>query len=291
MNTVNPLFSVLIANYNDGKYIECAIDSIQKQSYSNWEVIIVDDGSTDNSKTIYSKYKDDKRFHVYCNDSHKGCGFTKRRCVEMSHGEICGFVDADDAVCPDALELMISKHCSSPYTSLIYSTNYICDNNLNPIRISSSQRSIPHGSSFLEFRNGAISHFATFKKKAYNKTDGINPILLLAEDMDLYFKLEEVGEKLFVPQPLYYRRVNTGNNISLGEMNTTKARIYDLQATAEACSRRNIDFLPLAQKLLEDIINPRVECAKESIINTKQYKIGQFLLNPLVRLKHLLKLF
>ena len=136
MDYVKPLFSVLIANHNDGAYIKCALDSIMNQTYTNWEIIIVDDASYDISKEIYLKYKNDNRFHIYYNDTQKGCGYTKRRCVELSHGDICGFVDADDALTPNALELMISKHSEYLNASLIYSKYYYCDKDLRIINIS-----------------------------------------------------------------------------------------------------------------------------------------------------------
>ena len=60
-----PLFSVLIANYNNGKYLQEAVDSVLAQTYTNWEIIIVDDKSTDNSAEVYNQYKDDSRFHIY----------------------------------------------------------------------------------------------------------------------------------------------------------------------------------------------------------------------------------
>lgn len=54
-----PLFSVLIANYNNGKYLMEAIESVRQQTYANWEIILVDDGSTDNSKELYSELQKD----------------------------------------------------------------------------------------------------------------------------------------------------------------------------------------------------------------------------------------
>ena len=55
----NPLFSVLIANYNNGKYLHEAIASVYAQTYKNWEIILVDDASTDNSRELYKELEKD----------------------------------------------------------------------------------------------------------------------------------------------------------------------------------------------------------------------------------------
>src|SRR6266567_1565920 len=100
-------FSILIANYNNGRFFKDCYNSILAQTYINWEVIIVDDGSTDDSvEAIKNIINMDKRFHFYINNQNKGCGFTKRKCVEVASGDICGFVDPDDALLPNALKKM-----------------------------------------------------------------------------------------------------------------------------------------------------------------------------------------
>ena len=76
---IHPLFSVLIANYNNGRFLQQAIESVLTQTYSNWEIVIVDDASSDNSFDIYDKYKDDNRFVFKFNEKNEGCGSPKRR--------------------------------------------------------------------------------------------------------------------------------------------------------------------------------------------------------------------
>src|SRR5690348_14143366 len=102
------LFSLLIANYNNGRFFKDCHDSIIAQTYNNWEAIIIDDGSTDHSveviKNITGK---DARFKFYRNDKNYGCGYTKRRCVELATGDVCAFLDPDDALLPEALEQMV----------------------------------------------------------------------------------------------------------------------------------------------------------------------------------------
>jgi len=211
------LFSVLIANYNNGNYLQEAIDSVLGQTYTNWEVVIVDDKSTDNSFEIYDKYKDDKRFRFYYNENNEGCGYTKRRCAELAKGELCGFLDPDDALMPTAIEVMVKAHAEHPECSLIYSTcyRYSGDRSEN-MPIWDYIGEIPEDSDFLIYRKKLVSHFVSFKRAAYLKTDGIDASLQAAVDRDLYYRLEEQGALLHLPVPLYYYRINNEKSISIG---------------------------------------------------------------------------
>ena len=133
INSMSTLFSVLIANYNNGIYLEDAISSVYKQTYKNWEIIIVDDKSTDNSTDIYKKYNSDSRIHVFYNDINHGCGYTKRRCAELAHGEICGFLDPDDTLETEALETMVKVHEADESLSMVYSRYNEVDEKLHTI--------------------------------------------------------------------------------------------------------------------------------------------------------------
>ncbi len=289
----NPLFSVLIANYNDGRYISEAIESVMAQTYTNWEIIIVDDGSSDNSMSVINGLND-PRIHVYQNDMNRGCGYTKRRCIELAHGEICGFVDADDCIAENALETMVDAHVKNPACSLIYSQFYYSNEKLNIISVSEHQCAIPDGESFLTCKKlGAISAFATFKKEFYNKTEGIEASLRMAEDIDLYFKLEEVGKTLFLPLPLYYYRTNTGNNTSLGDEKMFQVIGWDVIARSAACKRRRLPIDQYSFSNLEQTIpnirNSAFQQGSGNTRKTKAYQLGSFLLIPFKWVKQLVK--
>ena len=212
-----PLFSVLVANYNNGAYLQEAIDSVLAQTYGNWEVILVDDKSKDESQAIYDRYASDARFKIFYNDKNRGCGYTKRRCAELASGELCGFLDPDDALMPEALETMVKAHAEHPECSLIYSTCY---------RYSGDRKAdmpvwdfigpIPEDSDFLIYQKKLVSHFVSFKRSAYLRTKGIDATLTAAVDRDLYYKLEEQGQLLHIPIPLYYYRINNARSISEG---------------------------------------------------------------------------
>ena len=212
-----PLFSVLIANYNNGGYLQEAIDSVLAQTYDNWEVILVDDKSTDRSGAIYKKYAADGRFKIYYNDENRGCGYSKRRCAELATGELCGFLDPDDALLPEALETMVKAHAEHPECSLIYSTcyRYYGDREAE-MPVWDFIGPIPEDSDFLIYRKKLISHFVSFKRACYQKSVGIDPTLQAAVDRDLYYNLEEQGRTLHLPVPLYLYRTNNAASISIG---------------------------------------------------------------------------
>ncbi len=291
MENNQPLFSVLIANYNNGKYLMDAIDSVRKQIYTNWEIILVDDGSTDNSLELYKELEKDSRIHIYLNDQNYGCGYTKRRCAELASGEFCGFLDPDDLLTNKALEKMVNIHLQHQNVSLAFSQRYIIDDSCRPIQITPDENITLPLSIQNYFDAGIVSHFVTFKKLLYDKTDGISAEQHKSVDMDLYFKLEEVGDFYFLPEPLYYYRLGTGNNISFGDGNEIKALCWEYIALINACKRRNIDLetnacLPMVQRI-RNLMEEAAWRESIKIQNQRAYKIGTLILRPIRWFKRL----
>lgn len=274
----NPLFSILIANYNNGKYLEDALRSVFAQTYIKWEIILVDDASTDNSQDIYKKYKHDSRILIYYNDQNYGCGYTKHRCVELANGEICAFLDPDDALEITAIEETVKEHLKYPNASLIYTNYYICDKNLKILNQGSSH-AIPNNLSYLDYGHWAICHFATFKKSLYNKTEGINNHFKKAIDQDLYLKLEEVGHIFFIPSISYYYRTNTGTNISLGK-NNKAATLWHIVALINACKRRQLSIEDKILPYYETFIKIFNQKELNDVYSSFSFKLGKFLTKP-----------
>lgn len=231
------LFSILIANYNNGHFFKDCYKSILNQTYFNWEVIIVDDASTDNSVTIIKQLiKDDARFKLVLNQTNKGCGYTKNKCAKMATGEILGFLDPDDALKENALELMVSLHKDYSDIAIITSKYELVDLEMNFIEYGSHGSLIPENKSYLTYGNGALTHFATFKQNKYIKTEGINPLMKRAVDQDLYFKMEEQGGHLFLNKVLYKYRIHS-NSISVND-NLYKAQYWHFYTIIKAFERR-----------------------------------------------------
>jgi len=202
------LFSILIANYNNGNFFKDCYDSIINQTYGNWEAIIVDDHSTDNSvELIIAIIKDDARFKLYENEKNYGCGYTKRKCAELAIGEIAGFLDPDDTLMQDALELMVPAHKNNPTVSLVHSNFYYCNEMLEKTSLFNRAKSVQVNDRFINL-DVSVNHFVSFKKSFYDRTVGIDPSLQRAVDQDLYLKLSETGPFYFIDKPLYNYRIH-----------------------------------------------------------------------------------
>jgi glycosyltransferase involved in cell wall biosynthesis len=230
------LFSVLMAHYNNTAYLAQALDSVLQQTYSNWELILVDDASTENLDTALEPYHGDPRIKVFKNSFNRGCGYTKRQCAGLASGQLMGFLDPDDTLHPDALAIMVNAHMSKPQCSIIHSTHHICDEKLLAKRIADYPRALPPDIPYLLLNDGRVHAFATFKKSCYDRTEGISAGNLKAVDQDLYYKLEETGSIHFIDQPLYYYRIHRNSISNYG--NEAKATLCHYEIIMEACRRR-----------------------------------------------------
>lgn len=266
-------FSVLIANYNNAQYIKQCYESLCDQSYSHFEIIIVDDCSTDDSyQIIKDMAANDERIRYFKNDVNRGCGFTKNRCVALAKGDICGFVDPDDTITPDAIAIMIKTHEDNPLATVVWSNFIYADSNLNPINVHKNQQAEITSPDFFNFK-GLISAFSTFKKSFYEHTEGINPYLLRAVDQDLYLKLSEQGGGLYIDEDLYYYRQHDGGISSL--TNRNKAYFWHWVVLLDAAKRRNMNVEDLFYENFERKLNSPTFAKVRVMENSRWIKLGK----------------
>ena len=113
------MISVIVPVYNVETYLEECLDSIQNQTYTDLEVLLVNDGSTDGSQAICERYcQTDKRFRLI-NQSNQGQSVARNTGVAASRGEFIAFVDSDDIILPNYLETLM--HYMSDYVDIVES--------------------------------------------------------------------------------------------------------------------------------------------------------------------------
>lgn len=101
-----PLFSIVIPTYNRAWCIERVIESVLVQNFKNWEVIIVDDGSNDNSKDVIRKYLSDSRIRYFYKEN-GGVGSARNLGIEHVSGDLVMFIDSDDEFTEDAFDIFV----------------------------------------------------------------------------------------------------------------------------------------------------------------------------------------
>ncbi len=116
------LVSIIMPSYNTGKFIQETIDSVINQTYDNWELIIVDDCSSDNTDEIVKSIKDDRIFYLK-NKKNSGAAVSRNKALKMAKGKWIAFLDSDDLWKKDKLEKQIKFMKNNNY-HFSY-TNYI----------------------------------------------------------------------------------------------------------------------------------------------------------------------
>ncbi|PIF43439.1 glycosyltransferase involved in cell wall biosynthesis [Chryseobacterium sp. 52] len=232
-------FSILIAHYNNAVLFRDCYRSLLAQTYQNWEAVILDDASSEEEKEqIKTIIAEDERFKFFENEKNSGVGVTKSKLIDLASGDICGFVDPDDAILPEALEKAVDIFTRKKNVVLAYSRFMSCDKDLKPVAPFKSAMQVQNKDPYFFNYPIQIAHFVTFRKDIYEQTEKMNQNLKISEDQDLYLKMYEKGDVYFIDETNYLYRTHTGG-ISQNE-NKSKSYEYFAQVVFNAMKRRNI---------------------------------------------------
>jgi len=122
MKNESPLVTVIMPTYNQEKFLSRAIKSLLRQTLSNWELIIVNDGSTDNTVSVVENFMDDSRIKCLKNVSNKGIGISINNALEIAKGKLIAYLPSDDVFFKDHLQSLYETLESTPGATLAYSS-------------------------------------------------------------------------------------------------------------------------------------------------------------------------
>lgn len=198
-----PFFSVVIPLYNKEKNIGSTIDSVLNQTFSDFELIVVDDGSTDRSAEIVASY-DDPRIRLI-KKKNGGVSSARNRGVENSVGHFLYFLDADDIMVAECLEKFKELVEMFPGYNVYVSNFYLCSNEQHkpflitkstPHLICNTYRLILSGDLFLRVGNNII-------RREYALGHMFNEEIDIYEDLDYFLRIVEDQVIPFSPECLY----------------------------------------------------------------------------------------
>lgn len=230
MKTTSPLVSIIIPTYNSDTTIIQAIESVFKQSFTDYEVIVIDDGSTDKTKEILSEYINQHKI-VYQYQKNTGCGAARNAGIALAKGVFIAFLDSDDCWDQKKLETQIAVFNDNPSCVVCYgevrtftgNNNGVQDVTRTPITKPRSGKVLP----YFIFHNIITLSSAVVRKDLLQKVGNFDEDrkIMYVEDYDLWLKLAPLGTFYFTAEPLTFYRLKKNESLSAKQSHINHKKI------------------------------------------------------------------
>ncbi len=225
---MKPLISVIIPTFNRAEFLKISISSVLNQTFKEFELLIIDDGSTDNTKEIIKSFNDDRIKYIYYNQN-KGPSYARNTGIKLAQSNFIAFLDSDDKWKNEKLEIQ--------YKSMLKNSNYLLSHTeeiwykngkiLNPKKIHKKQQ----GDVFQQsLRLCAISMSTVMVKKELFKIVGLfDENLLVCEDYDMWLRVTARFPVLLISDALTIKYGGHKDQLSQRFIGMDKFRIYAIE--------------------------------------------------------------
>jgi len=218
-----PAVSVCIPTYNYANFLPQAIGSVLAQTYTDFELIVSDNASTDDTQSVLASY-DDPRIKLYRNDHNLGLFGNFNRCLELAGCDLVKFVCADDWLAPSYLEDAVAVMESHPEAALLSTPGWIVDEDGRVIGVATAgfgRAEIVPAHAALEAQARYLNVIGmptnvTMRRAAVDAAGGFDPAFAPASDVHLWLKLLNEHDLGWVDEPLCYLRVHTSKGHGYG---------------------------------------------------------------------------
>ncbi len=205
------MISIIIPVYNVEDYLHVCLNSVLKQTYGDFEVICVDDASTDSSLEILEYFtQKDSRIKILKNDSNRGPGVSRNRGLEVAQGKYISFLDGDDWLSPDTFEILIEKAEADNLDVLMFK-NIVYYEEQEEFGME-----VYYDMEYMnKFENKVFNHFDLDKSKLFSISNAVwNKFYLKSflDDNDIRFPIENL---IFEDNPFFYKVLTSAKRISL----------------------------------------------------------------------------
>lgn len=235
---MQPLVSVLMAVYNNARYLPDAVESILNQTWSDFEFLIIDDGSTDDSWQLLQRYAAiDPRIQI-SRQENRGIPKTRNELLAKAQGEFMAIVDGDDITLPERLARQVEflqQHpevvCVGGAFDRIDEKGRLIDHYDPPQTDAEIQALLLSGTSIL------LHPCAMVRRSAMLQVGGYNETMVGSADLDLWLRLGEIGQLVNLPDTLLKYRLHWG---SITYQRQNRQTLDAQNACARAWKRRGI---------------------------------------------------
>jgi glycosyltransferase involved in cell wall biosynthesis len=204
-----PLVSVVIATYNMGQYLPQAVDSILQQTWKNLEVIVVDDGSTDNTPAVILNYSTDSRVN-YIRNENQGQPKAKNCGIKNTKGDFIAFCDADDFWEANKLEVQMPLFASQKVGVVYSEVSFIDEHNRRYIKEDHEVRHSGIITSQMLIENFVPFGTSIIRRQCIEKNGIFDEEFRMGIDWDLWLRYSLSWEFMYAPEKTYVYRVWSG---------------------------------------------------------------------------------
>jgi len=272
----NPLISIIVPCYNQSLYMRETLDCLKNQTYQNWECVIVNDGSTDNTLEIAKEYVANDHRYILVNKANGGLADARNAGIKASHGHYILPLDSDDLIEPSYTDKAIACLEQHPEIALVYCKAKFFDD-IN------DEWLLPAFDYNLLLRRNLIFCSCVYRRSDYDKTQGYNTNMKYGwEDWDFLLSLLDKNSKVYqIPEVLFSYRIH-GKSM-LTTTHNRKEYLYN---------RLIANHIEVYYSSLHKIITSEKEIdlwksKYHSICSSKSYKLGNAILRPFRYLKKL----
>ncbi|RQO79795.1 hypothetical protein DBR40_02230 [Pedobacter sp. KBW01] len=209
----HPKITVFMAAYNQADFIKHSINSILIQSFPDFELIVVDDGSTDDTVSIAKSFNDE-RIRLIQNESNKGLIYTRNLLLTLAKGEYIAILDADDIAYPNRLELQYKYLLANPDVVLCGGHAAIINEHSEK---TGTKLMVPIDNTvdlFMLFGNPFVNSTTMFKTNVFIELGGYQNYTI-SEDFDLFIRMAEKYQVANLDETLVDYRIHSNNTSSL----------------------------------------------------------------------------
>lgn len=187
MASDNPKVSIVTPTYNRAGFIAQAVDSVLAQTMPDWELLIVDDGSTDDTREVLAGYQGDPRIH-YFYQPNRGQSVARNNALEKVRGDFVGFLDSDDLWCADKLERQLALFEDHPDVGIVHGDESIIDEKGQEVSRENMRRYSGRITPQLLADNSVSITTALVKRECFDEMGGFHASHGVADDYDLWLR-------------------------------------------------------------------------------------------------------
>lgn len=208
-----PRVSIIIPTLNRARFISGAIESVLAQTYPSWELLIVDNGSTDETESIARSFATkDSRVH-YLQENRKGVSRARNLALKTARGEYIAFLDDDDLYLPSKLQLQVSFMDAHPETGFVYGQIEIVNSKDELQWVDPKKPVLTYRDLFEE--SGIRIQSVMCRRSCFDAVGGFDEGLTMGEDYDLWLRMAAVYSFEFMAVPLVRMRFHESNTCNV----------------------------------------------------------------------------